>query len=38
MLTRVNKTSLWALALLVVIAGGASAKEGGVFTAGDIWE
>ena len=39
MLTRVNKTSLWAVALLVVVAGGSFAqKAGGVFTAGDIWE
>ena len=39
MLTRVNKTSLWAVALLVVIAGESFAqKAGGVFTAGDIWE
>ena len=39
MLTRVKKTLLWAVALLVVIAGGSFAqKAGGVFTAGDIWE
>jgi hypothetical protein len=31
--------SLWAVALLVVVAGGSFAqKAGGVFTAGDIWE
>ena len=36
---RIKKTSLWAVALLFGIVGSAAAqKEGGVFTAGDIWE
>ena len=38
MLKRLKATSRLAAALLAVTAGAVIAQEGGVFTAGDIWE